>query len=199
MVLLETVCQQAGTALSNARLYRLANTDPLTGVAIRRYFARALRLAAARGEPFAAIMLDLDLFKRINDARGHKVGDMVLQDLATILLGSIRAMDVVARYGGEEFVILLPSSTSPEAAAMAERVRRTLERRTLTADNRPVRYTASFGVAASSDLDDGTDPMEVVWKADEALLEAKRAGRNQVVTFAALASAASAGRNRVRR
>jgi len=197
MVLLETVCQQAGTALSNARLYRLANTDPLTGVAIRRYFERALRLAAARGEPFAAIMLDLDLFKKINDARGHKVGDMVLQDLSTILLGSIRAMDVVARYGGEEFVILLPGSTSPEAAALAERVRRTLERRSLTTDDRPVRYTASFGVAASSDVDDGTDPMEVVWRADEALLEAKRAGRNQVVTFAALNSAAIAGRDRV--
>jgi diguanylate cyclase (GGDEF)-like protein len=195
MVLLETICQQAGTALANARLYRLANTDPLTGVALRRYFERALRLAADRAEPFAAIMLDLDWFKRINDSVGHKVGDLVLVDLATILLGSIRAADVVARYGGEEFVILLPGSSSPEAAAVAERIRRTVECRVLSVEDRVVRYTASFGIAASADLDGVTDPMEVLWKADEALLEAKRAGRNQVITYVSLHQGTAANRH----
>lgn len=187
MVLLETVCRQAATALSNARLYRLANTDPLTGVAIRRYFERALRTAAAKGERFGLILLDLDWFKKVNDTFGHKAGDEVLRDLAVVLTGSLRVTDVAARYGGEEFVIFLPGSSSPEAAAVAERIRRALERRQVKIDSSVIRYTASFGIASSADLREGTDPMEALWRADAALLEAKRVGRNQCVTWAAVA------------
>ncbi len=188
LALLETVCQQAAAALANARLYRLANTDPLTGVAIRRYFERALRTLAGRGESFAVVMLDIDWFKQINDALGHRAGDTVLADLAALLVGSLRSMDVAVRYGGEEFLALLPGASSLEAAAAAERVRRMLDQRRLAVGDRSVRYTASFGVAASTDLEPGSDPMEVVWRADAALLEAKRAGKNQVVTYASLAS-----------
>ncbi len=186
LVLLETICQQAGAALSNARLYRLANKDPLTGVAIRRYFERALRQTRAHGEIFSIIMLDLDWFKRVNDLHGHRAGDTVLQDLADVLLASLRVSDVVARYGGEEFVIMLPGLTSAEAAAVAERIRRILDQNRLMIDEKQVRYTASFGVASSQDLVTACDPMEVVWMADAALLAAKRAGRNQVVTYSAL-------------
>ena len=192
--LLATVCQQAAAALANARLYRLANTDPLTGVAIRRYFERALRTLAARGEPFAVVMLDIDWFKQINDALGHRAGDTVLADLAALLVGSLRSMDVAVRYGGEEFLALLPGASSPEAAAAAERVRRMLDQRRLGIGDRSVRYTASFGVAASADLEPGSDPMEAVWRADAALLEAKRAGKNQVVTYASLARESGAHR-----
>ena len=188
MVLLETVCRQAATALSNARLYRLANTDPLTGVAIRRYFERAMRTASMKGERFGLIILDLDWFKRVNDTFGHKAGDEVLRDLADVLVGSLRVTDVAARYGGEEFVIFLPGSSSPAAAAVAERIRRALERRRLMIDGVEIRYTASFGIASSEDLREGTDPMEVLWRADAALLEAKRVGRNQCITWAAIAS-----------
>ncbi|MCP4899036.1 MAG: GGDEF domain-containing protein [bacterium] len=192
MRLLETTCRQAGTAFSNARLYRLANTDPLTGVAQRRYFERALRQVSVGDGGFAVFMLDLDWFKRINDAYGHKVGDDVLRDLAGILKGSLRVMDVCARYGGEEFIILLPGSTSPEAAAVAERIRRILDQRTLEIDEHVIRYTASFGVADHHDLGPMADPMGVVWRADTALLEAKRAGRNQVVSYASLAKGVGA-------
>ncbi len=185
--LLDTLSRQAATALSNARLYRLANTDPLTGVAIRRYFERALRALAGRGEEFAIIMLDIDWFKQINDALGHRAGDSVLADLAGILVGSLRSLDIAVRYGGEEFLVLLPGASGPEAAAAAERVRRVLDNRRLQIGDRSVRYTASFGVAASTDLERGIDPMEVVWKADSALLEAKRAGKNQVVTYTSIA------------
>jgi len=194
IALLETICQQAGSALANARLYRLANTDPLTGVAIRRYFERALRTLAARGEPFAVVMLDIDWFKQVNDALGHRTGDAVLADLAALLVGSLRSMDVAVRYGGEEFLALLPGASSPEAAAAAERVRRMLDQRRLQIGERSVRYTASFGVAASTDLEPGADPMEAVWRADAALLEAKRAGKNQVVTYASLARESAARR-----
>jgi diguanylate cyclase (GGDEF)-like protein len=186
MALLETILQQAGTALSNARLYRQANTDPLTGLAIRRYFERALRSAATRQDQYAVIMLDLDLFKSINDTYGHKAGDAVLQDVADLLTGSLRVMDVAARYGGEEFVVLLPGTSSPVAAAVAERMRRALEQRSLTIGSERIGFTASFGVAASDDVEEATDPMECVWRADAALLEAKRAGRNQVVTWGSL-------------
>lgn len=184
MVLLETICRQAAAALSNARLYLLANTDPLTGLAVRRYFERALRNVSGK-EHFALIFLDLDWFKGINDTYGHAVGDVVLEDLAGVLTGSLRVMDVAARYGGEEFIILLPGASSPEAAAVAERIRRTLDRRLIELDTgQSIRYTASFGVACDGDLEEGGEAMEVVWKADEALLEAKRAGRNQVMTWA---------------
>lgn len=191
MRLLETICRQAGTAFSNARLFRLANTDPLTGVAQRRYFERALRQVSVGANGFAVFMLDLDWFKKINDAYGHRVGDDVLRDLAQILKGSLRVMDVCARYGGEEFIVLLPGSSSPEAAAVAERIRRILDQRSLEVDNHVIRYTASFGVADHTDLGPTADPMGVVWRADTALLEAKRAGRNQVVTYASLTRAGS--------
>ncbi len=188
MVLLETICRQAAAALSNARLYLLANTDPLTGLAIRRFFERALRTVASRGG-FALILLDLDWFKGINDTFGHQAGDLVLVDLAAILSGTLRVMDVAARYGGEEFIVLLPEATSPEAVAVAERIRRTLELRSLEVGNeQEIHYTASFGVACAGDLDEGADPMEAVWKADEALLEAKRSGRNQVMSWAGIQS-----------
>lgn len=186
IVLLETICRQAAAALSNARLYFLANTDPLTGLAIRRYFERALR-AVATQDGFALILLDLDWFKGINDTYGHQAGDLVLEDLAGVLSGSLRVMDVAARYGGEEFIILLPGATSPEAAAVAERIRRTLEFRTLEIESgHQIHYTASFGVSCARDLEEGADPMAAVWKADEALLEAKRSGRNQVVSWAGI-------------
>jgi diguanylate cyclase (GGDEF)-like protein len=184
--MLETLCRQAGTDFSNARLYRQANTDPLTGVSQRRYFERALRQVAVGEGRFAVIMLDLDWFKKVNDAYGHRVGDGVLRDLAQILKGSLRVMDVCARYGGEEFVILLPGASSPEAASGAERIRRILDQRKIELDGLQIRYTASFGVADQNDLGQTADPMGVVWRADTALLEAKRAGRNQVVTYASL-------------
>jgi diguanylate cyclase (GGDEF)-like protein len=187
VVLLDTVCQQAGVALTNARLYLQANTDRLTGVALRRYFERSLRAAAARDDSYAVIMLDLDHFKSVNDRFGHRAGDEVLRDVANVMMGTLRASDVGARWGGEEFVILLPGSGSPEAASVAERIRRTLERRKVYNEGKTITYTASFGVAASSDMGDVPDPMDVVWKADLALLEAKRAGRNQVITFGAVA------------
>ena len=114
-------------------------------MAIRRYFERALRQTARRGVPYAVVILDLDWFKRINDTFGHRTGDLVLQDLATVLKGTLRAMDVAARFGGEEFVILLPSASSPEAAAVAERLRRQVEAKRLTIEGQMVRYTASFG------------------------------------------------------
>jgi len=189
VVLLETVCQQAGVALTNARLYRQANTDRLTGVAIRRYFERCLRQAASRGDRCAVIMLDLDHFKNINDQYGHRAGDEVLRDAAAVLMGMLRGTDVGARWGGEEFVILLPGSGSPEAASVAERIRRAIEQRTVETGDHSLRYTASFGVAASSDLGDSPDPIDVVWMADAALLVAKRAGRNQVVTYGSVARA----------
>lgn len=186
LALLDTVCSQAAAALGNAQLYRLANTDPLTGLAIRRYFERTLRAAASRGERFAVIMLDLDWFKRVNDELGHRAGDEVLLDLAHVLRGSLRPMDTAVRYGGEEFVVLLRRASSPEAAAVAERIRRTLEQRRLSFEGHEIRYTASFGVAGSGAEPGLGDPMEVVWQADAALLAAKRAGRNQVVTAASL-------------
>ncbi|MCG6962915.1 MAG: GGDEF domain-containing protein, partial [Acidobacteria bacterium] len=186
LALLDTVCRQAAAALGNAQLYRLANTDPLTGLAIRRSFERVLHRLAARGEHFAVIMLDLDWFKRVNDELGHRAGDEVLLDLAEVLQGSLRPLDSAVRYGGEEFVVLLPSVSSPEAAAVAERIRRTLEQRRLVFEGHEIRYTASFGVAESAAEPGLGDPMEVVWQADAALLAAKRAGRNQVVTAASL-------------
>jgi diguanylate cyclase (GGDEF)-like protein len=158
-----------------AELARQAETDPLTGVANRRGLARALErdLAAARrnDRTLAVALLDLDPFKAYNDANGHADGDLLLRGAARAWSSHLRAGDLLARYGGEEFVVVLPDAGGATAAVSAiERVRHA----TPTVD-------ASAGVA----LWDGHEPAaQLLRRADGALYEAKRGGRNRTVLSA---------------
>ncbi|MCB9602990.1 MAG: diguanylate cyclase [Sandaracinus sp.] len=164
-----------------------ASTDALTGLPNRRAFdkhcARMMAEADATGSPLSLLVLDLDFFKRVNDSYGHAAGDAVLARLARLLLAELRPEDSPARFGGEEFVVLLPGTTTVQALAVAERVRKRVEStRVLTAERR-IAMTVSIGV--STYRRGRADEAQALFeRSDAALYEAKRRGRNCVVVAA---------------
>jgi diguanylate cyclase (GGDEF)-like protein len=176
--LLSTLGNQVGIAIENARLYEETKNsslhDPLTGLANRRFLetqlAKAFEAARRYDEGLSAIMLDIDHFKSYNDTHGHAEGDRLLARLAAILARDIRCADYVFRYGGEEFLVLLPRTAPPEAREAAERLRKTVETET--------GCTVSLGVASFDEA--MREEEELIRKADCALYQAKRHGRNRV-------------------
>jgi diguanylate cyclase (GGDEF)-like protein len=174
--------------VANVELSRLALQDPLTGLKNRRAFeddyARELARAARNKTPLSVLFIDVDHFKTYNDTHGHPAGDRLLQKIASLFeAGSIaagRAADVVARYGGEEFVIVLPDTQKAGALVRGERVRQIVESTVFDgASSQPAgRITISIGVATYPD--DAKDDTELLLKADNALLQAKLLGRNNV-------------------
>jgi diguanylate cyclase (GGDEF)-like protein len=165
-----------------AELERLSRTDPLTGALNRRQFVNAfereLARAARHDAPLSVVIFDLDHFKSINDRFGHLIGDAVLIATAKAIGEELRVEDTLARYGGEEFVMLLPSTDSDGARAVAERCRARLEASPVVASGHAVRVTASFGIASRKGSPRAEELLRV---ADEALYTAKREGRNRVV------------------
>jgi diguanylate cyclase (GGDEF)-like protein len=182
---------QASVALENARLHRLverqANTDGLTELPNRRHFEEALEAEISRAERFggelALVLGDLDDFKQVNDRYGHQAGDDVLRTFAGILRETVREIDLPARYGGEEFAVLLPQTDIEGAHNLAERLRRALASRPMTTQpGSLVAVTASFGVAS---FPEAATPAALFAAADDALYEAKHAGKNCVVSAGA--------------
>jgi diguanylate cyclase (GGDEF)-like protein len=166
------------------RAERAARSDFLTGLDNRRAFweqgERAVQDAArAPAErPLAAVVVDIDHFKRINDTHGHAHGDAALRVMAEMLRQLVRKSDVCGRIGGEEFALVLPGTTLEEARALAERLREHILQRVVAHDGVSFRFTASFGVAALRADDGGLEA--VLARADEALYNAKERGRNRV-------------------
>ncbi|MDX1458994.1 MAG: diguanylate cyclase, partial [Marinobacter sp.] len=170
---------------ANNRLEQLATTDALTGLYNRRHFEQRFSEEFDRNKryhhPLAAIMLDIDHFKSVNDRYGHATGDEVLKRIGAYLKAAIRESDVAARTGGEEFCLLLPESRARATMTFLERVRADIAELQFQANGTPFRVTCSFGVAY---LDDTTDSKESLLKqADLALYQAKESGRNRVVEF----------------
>jgi diguanylate cyclase (GGDEF)-like protein len=165
-------------------LERLATTDEMTGIWNRRHF---LALAEAPWErfrhtcePLSLLILDLDLFKSINDRFGHNVGDAVIEHVAGICRETKRDADILARFGGEEFVLLLPGARGGEAVALADKLRARVEAEPLAIEGESLRITTSIGVAqADSRM---VDIGDLIKRADQALYDAKRDGRNRVRT-----------------
>jgi diguanylate cyclase (GGDEF)-like protein len=166
----------------NQLLETLAATDGLTGVYNRKKLTDILADQFARfrrnHRPFALLMVDIDNFKAINDTWGHAAGDDVLARAASILKQAVRAVDYVARYGGEEFVVVLVETTTDAARDVAERIRSVVEGERIAVGDDGIAVTISVGVTHSRENDDG--PEAVLARADNALYEAKRAGRNKV-------------------
>jgi diguanylate cyclase (GGDEF)-like protein len=162
-------------------LERLATIDDMTGICNRRHFMTLAQTAWERlrgGDYFSLLILDLDLFKSVNDRFGHDAGDAVIRHVADIFRSTKRATDVLARLGGEEFVLLLPDTRAAEATAFAEELRRRVEAAPLAIENTILRITTSIGVA---EADRGMGRLsDLMKRADKALYEAKRGGRNRV-------------------
>jgi diguanylate cyclase (GGDEF)-like protein len=169
---------------ANKQLEELARTDGLTGLWNHRQLHELLRfqfaLARRGSRPLSFAMIDVDNFKHYNDTHGHPEGDRILRSLSSIIRERIRQTDVACRYGGEEFAVLLPDTSLEGAAEVAEYLRRRVEEFAFPHEETQPggQLTISIGVAEVTDL--LTDPLELVKRADEALYEAKRKGRNRV-------------------
>jgi two-component system, cell cycle response regulator len=167
----------------------MAITDALTGLSNRRYMeshlATLIEQSAARGKSLAALVLDIDYFKAINDSHGHDAGDDVLRDFALRIKRSIRGIDLACRYGGEEFVIVMPETDMAVAAMVAERLRRRIaaDPFAIAQGTRHIPVTISIGIAGLRGKEDSA--ANLLKRADEALYRAKRDGRNRVVPEAA--------------
>ena len=178
------------------RLLEQVETDPLTGAGNRRRASRSLAAALSRAErtggSVAALALDLDHFKTVNDTLGHQTGDSVLQCFTNMLFEEVRAYDTVARMGGEEFTILCPGLDALEARAVAERILARTPEACGTALGKGFHQTVSIGIALFPDHADFGDAL--LRKADAALYDAKRQGRNRVMVAGAAVAGPTAGR-----
>src|SRR5262249_36724351 len=163
------------------RLSLLANTDGMTGLATRRVLFDNLRREWSRCEryhtPLSSVMIDIDFFKRINDIHGHQAGDEVLRQVGQLLSAARRNCDFIGRYGGEEFCGVLPDTTEQQAVQWAERVRSQIAELRISVNDLKLDITASFGVAQR--LADTSTPEMLVDMADQALVVAKRSGRDR--------------------
>jgi diguanylate cyclase (GGDEF)-like protein len=178
----------AGIAIHNARLYRLATLDGLTGLYVRRFFDRRYREEISRarryGKHLSLLLIDLDDFKEVNDTYGHQVGDRVLQAVSNTIQQNVRTADVPCRFGGDEFVVLLPETDVKGATEFANRLNQKLEGISLLQNGQLIRFTTSIGVTGyAPGTHDGVP--DLVREADEALYEAKsQAQKGQVVVKA---------------
>jgi two-component system, cell cycle response regulator len=193
--MLERFASHGALALRNAwlleQVQELAATDGLTGIANRYTFQNALERELERagrsGEDVGLAMLDIDHFKRLNDAYGHQAGDEVLRRVAVALSAESRTYDTIARYGGEEFALILPATDRAETRAIVDRLRRDIAE----SESQPS-VTISAGMATFPT--DASTVDELIAAADEALYESKREGRNRVHSSSRHANAAPAPR-----
>jgi diguanylate cyclase (GGDEF)-like protein len=183
------VIGQFGLEMRKVRLYelveKLAITDGLTGLLLRRHFLRSFekeleRLLVNKIE-ISVLMLDIDHFKKFNDRFGHLVGDSVLVKISDIIRNNTREIDLICRYGGEEFCLALPETSKVGATAVAERIRKQVERENFIAEGEFTRASISIGVATSPN--DSTEMLDLIDKADQALYKAKSSGRNNTCVF----------------
>jgi two-component system cell cycle response regulator len=166
-----------------------AVTDPLTGLHNRRYMSNQLEALVARasrgGEPVAALMLDIDLFRMINNSFGHDAGDDVLREFAVRLASNVRAVDLPCRYGGEEFVVVMPETSLKDAERIAERIRMHVSGAPFRVAGGKEVLSVTISIGVTTTMGDSDSPEALLKRADEALYEAKASGRNRVIAYAA--------------
>jgi diguanylate cyclase (GGDEF)-like protein len=164
----------------------ISKTDELTELANRRHFEEVLNAffhqAVRYRRPLSLVTIDVDFFKAINDAGGHLLGDELLKTVSRAIRQACRQADLPARIGGDEFAILLPETTAPDAAAVAERIRKILSKETTSSEELQLNVTLSIGVADLSSKEVKTHA-DLVNHADKALYVAKERGRNCIVEF----------------
>ncbi len=186
LAVLETLIGVLFYPLRNALKYKEALEsslkDALTGVgnrfSLEFNFSREIKLAKRHKKALAVLLIDVDHFKKINDSYGHKRGDVVLKKIAGLISDSLRETDQVFRYGGEEFVAVLNETDMENAMLTAERIRANIAEHEIVASDARIGATVSIGIASLS-MDDSFD--ELFERADKAMYQAKKAGRNQIV------------------
>ncbi|HET6892078.1 MAG TPA: GGDEF domain-containing protein, partial [Pyrinomonadaceae bacterium] len=187
IALLDALSLPMASALANAvriaEAERLSQTDDLTKLHnaryLRQFLLNEIRRARRYGSSVAALFLDLDDFKKVNDQHGHLVGSHVLMEMAAVILSSVRDTDALARYGGDEFVIVLPDTGIDLARAVAERIRSKISEHPFNGGRRlKLSLTASFGVATFPHH--ASSPQQLIACADTAMYEAKAASKNCV-------------------
>ena len=167
----------------------LAVTDQLTGLHNRRYMEGQLgalvKRATLGGDPVSALMIDIDHFKKINDAFGHDIGDEVLREFAVRLASNVRAIDLPCRYGGEEFTVIMPGAQLADAQRVAERIRLHVAGSPFRVAGGRELLTVTISVGVATTAGETDTPDSLLKRADEAVYEAKAAGRNRVISRAA--------------
>ena len=172
---------------TNKKLEHLAMHDGLTGIYNRRYFDAKLEQEHIRylryKEPYCLAMLDLDLFKKVNDTYGHDIGDKVLIDFTDRVTKQLRETDLFARLGGEEFGLLMPLTSEINALILMERIRNHIQSIPCVVNNFRIDYSVSIGLVEVKEINDMHDVLKQLTLADKALYEAKRTGRNRVHVY----------------
>lgn len=190
---LEQLTRQAAATINRANTYstilQYATLDALTNLNNRRQFetrlGQEISITKRQNNPLCAMMLDIDFFKKVNDTYGHAAGDEVLRQVASVIKEHLRESDIPSRYGGEEFAVLLPFTRIEEAKIVGERLRKAVEETSIviyqeTPEEKSINVTISMGLAEY----DGNETGELLFeRADKALYEAKKNGRNQVQTL----------------
>lgn len=183
--LMTTLADQAAVAINNAQLYELAVTDGLTKLFIHRYFQQKLHSELRRSDRYkhktSVIITDIDHFKKFNDSYGHQIGDFVLQEVARVMKGAVREIDITCRYGGEEFAVILPETDSKGAVQMAERLRESVEKHEFK-DTKGNTYQVTISVGVSTYPDNAKQRSLLIKAADAALYKSKENGRNRVTS-----------------
>lgn len=163
-------------------LYHASTRDPLTGLFNKRYFFDALTRTLSTFKRYGTInslcMVDIDLFKKINDMHGHVIGDLTLKHCADVLRDNIRKSDTLCRYGGEEFGIIFTNCSLDKASFICEKTRKTMETSQFNLKSGKIKITISIGVTSFSESD--SEPNDIIHRADLKLYEAKKSGRNKV-------------------
>jgi diguanylate cyclase (GGDEF)-like protein len=186
---LEILAIQLSMEIEKDRLYEkvknLSIIDGLTQIYQKRHLMMLLKEELLRLEKqkktCSVLMADIDHFKDFNDTFGHLVGDILLKELSFSIQGNLRPTDLVGRFGGEEFLIALPETTQEEAMQIAQRIRNDIQSKNFTIHDKLFKLTLSIGI--SSFPDQSKDLYQLIEMADEALYEAKRSGRNQVILY----------------
>jgi diguanylate cyclase (GGDEF)-like protein len=164
----------------NEAFKAMAIRDDLTGLFNRRYFDEAIASEVVRATRYnrdlTLIFIDVDHFKNFNDEFGHQLGDAALKKISAILRDLVRETDIATRYGGEEFIVILPETSKQDAWAVAEKIRETVASTAI--EGAPKKITISAGVATLGQ--DGNNTAELIGKADQAVYQAKRDGRDRV-------------------
>lgn len=164
-------------------LYKMAVVDPVTNIYNKRFFLERLNEEFSHAKrtkvPISLMMIDIDLFKKVNDTHGHLAGDMILQKLAAIMKQMVRNEDIIARYGGEEFIAMLRNTGKAGALILAERIREKIAAQAFEFEGKKIAVTISLGIASLGEGADITTYEDLIKDADEKLYRSKHNGRNQ--------------------